>query len=146
MTTRQDIIDFARTLIGIPWVHQGRNEFGLDCGGMIIHVAKTLKLSEFDIGRYSRRPTKAQFVDHMRAGGAIPISISKIQPGDILVVKFQTYPCHCGIIGEKFANGKMNLSFIHSYEAYGGVTEELLEPHWMKRAHSAFKFPGVTDG
>jgi len=35
--TRQDVVDEARTWIGVPWVHGGRARSGVDCAGLL-HV------------------------------------------------------------------------------------------------------------
>ncbi len=44
MATRGEVQTLARTWIGVPWRHQGRNRSGIDCGGLVVKVGQELGL------------------------------------------------------------------------------------------------------
>lgn len=53
---REQIVASARSIIGTPYVHQGRVKgVGVDCVGTILIVAKELNLTQFEISGYGRR-------------------------------------------------------------------------------------------
>lgn len=62
MTVGEKIITEARKWLGVKYSHQGRTrEIGLDCGGLILVVARALELSELEELGYASYPTDGRF-------------------------------------------------------------------------------------
>lgn len=60
--TRRQFIEETRKYIGIKFAHQGRNQaVGIDCGGLILIVAKSLNLSELEYLGYADFPHDGKF-------------------------------------------------------------------------------------
>jgi cell wall-associated NlpC family hydrolase len=60
---REQFVGAARKYIGVPFSHQGRDPFktGLDCGGLILVVARELELTELEELGYAAFPTDGRF-------------------------------------------------------------------------------------
>ncbi len=138
-----EIIKEARSLKGVLWRHQGRHaKLGVDCAGVIVLVAASLKYFVYDKVNYSRRPNGFSFMqafkDNMKQK-----PLAEMQAGDVLTFKEKNYHCHCGIIG-KDEEGRLTL--IHAYALRRKVCEELLEQgDWMEKAVACFEFYGVNE-
>lgn len=140
--TRNSIVEEARTYIDVPFKHQGRLRSGIDCIGLVILVAKHFGIveQEFEDTNYPRRSPHSQaFIDRFKAK-LIQKPNNKMQPGDVVILKADIFPCHCGIIGER--NGE--LTVIHAYAARRKVLEEyFLASEWDKQHVATFEFPGI---
>lgn len=115
MTTRTDIVDEARALLGTPFHHQGRTPgLAIDCAGVPIVVGKKLGLLplEFDVTGYKSTPDgktlKAYCDANMRK-----IDKADAQPGDVILIRWgkDGDPQHLGILGDHPNGG---LSLIHA--------------------------------
>lgn len=144
--SRHHIVAEAEKLIGVRWVHQGRDpERGLDCVGVPVTVALRLGIiAPEDAPRadYGRRPD-GTFLARFRATPLIEILPTQARPGDVLVFVTQTAPCHCGILTEKDGAPAV----IHAYAAARKVVCETLA---SARASvgpwtHAFRFPNLKD-
>ena len=86
MINRQDIIDQARSMIGTPWRHQGRQPGeGLDCIGLIVCVMRNLGVTITDNPTYGRAPIPSQFIEAVRAHVPEKPIVCK-EPGDMLLI------------------------------------------------------------
>lgn len=132
MTTRQQIVDEARSYIGCRWHHQGRSRAGVDCVGLVIRVAHALGLSDFDIADYSRQPDPAM----MRALLALHMEpVGQPQIGDVLLMKFEREPQHVAIVTDQ--------GIIHAYAQTRRVVEHRLDSLWKSRIVGAYQFKGI---
>jgi cell wall-associated NlpC family hydrolase len=132
MTTRQQIIDAARSYRGCAYHHQGRNRAGIDCAGLIVCVGRDVGIELRDMGGYPRTPDgKAlrSFVEEQAS------RVTEYQPGDILLMRFERDPQHLAIVTDR--------GMIHSYLGAGKVTEHGIDATWAKRIVAAYAFPGV---
>lgn len=144
MVTSEQVVEEAKTWIGTPWVHQGRNHRGIDCAGLPILVGKALGLSDYDITNYPRRPDGTfvqHFADHMDS-----VKLRDIRPGDVVIFnegRDRAHPCHCGIVATK--RGVM--SVIHSHARRRQVIHERLEEakSVVGRPGRAFRYRGLED-
>lgn len=106
----QQLLTYASTLLGCPYVYGGTSPDGFDCSGFVQYVYKHFNIS---IGRSS----DDQYMDGIR------VEESDLQPGDILFWSSSSTATttHSGIyIG--------NRQFIHS--ANGGVTITSMDSLW----------------
>lgn len=138
--TVDQLIASARALVGVPWKHQGRTRFGVDCIGLIdlsfrgagIDWAQLMGVA--DKRNYGRgaQPELLQMVrDYCEP-------ISQPVDGCLIVMKFPTerYPRHFGI----YAGGNI----IHADERVGHVIEHGYRGVWERCRHSLWKIPGVS--
>ena len=142
MVTRAQVVAEARGWLGTPFEHQGRvRGAGVDCIGLLIGVAQSLGLTQFDVTGYGRTPSAGMLQDgcrtHMR-----PLALADVQPGDVLLMRFVREPQHVALVGDYVHGG---LSVIHSYQGAGGVVEHRLDDVWRRRVVVAFEVPGVVN-
>jgi NlpC/P60 family putative phage cell wall peptidase len=134
MATRSEVVAAAREWIGVPYMHQGRNRFGVDCVGLLIVVARGLGLTSYDVTGYSRVP-HAEFLrtECDRMMGRIPID--ERQPGDVVLMRFKREPQHLAFVTDR--------GFLHAYGGSGRVVESAMPPEWVRRIVAAYALPGV---
>lgn len=142
--TRDDIVAVARTLIGVPFRHQGSYpETGLDCRGVIEYIAFVLWARPIPPREYQRKPSGIEFLEKMRA------EMTEIDPaeaghGDAVLIHFprDTEARHGGVL----ASGPYETMLIHAWESRGEgeVREEPLRGWKLKNIDYAFRFPFVV--
>ena len=112
----------ARRYIGTRWKHRGRDHNGLDCVGLIIAVGVGCGLSDTSPAvRYPRLPDKS-FLD-LFDKSLDPVSIEDSRVGDIAILTWNQYPCHCGIL----AMDEFTPTLIHAHARHKAVIEERME-------------------
>lgn len=132
----QLLVDAARALVGTPFRHQGRNEFGLDCIGLVI-LAR-LKCGKWDAPRkhddatYRRNPQK-------RLADTIPliaIKIEKPEVGALALIQWpkMAHPNHVGIVTPE--------TIIHAYAEVKQVVETGYREPWDRMTVSLYRLPG----
>jgi len=134
---RRRIFLTARTCVGRPFRHQGRRPgSGLDCVGLIVHVAKALGLSGFDVMDYKRIPGRKAISRYAGAAGFEEQSKAAMMPGDVLILRFGRYIEHSAIVSDR--------GIIHACETYGKVVEHALDEEWRSRIISVYSFPDFS--
>jgi len=97
-----EIINFAKTFLGVPYVYGGASPAGFDCSGFIQYVFK-------EFGFSLARTAGAQSLFGM------DVTLNELQPGDLLYFKGRnvnsTSIGHVGMV-TAVANGKVE--FIHA--------------------------------
>ena len=132
-----EIVAAARELIGTPFVHQGRIPgVALDCAGTAIVVAQKIGFDVADVIGYGRTPDNG-LLERTVAGQPflVPVKVSEIAAGDILVMRFGKEPRHLAICGGD--------TIIHSYEAVRMVCEHRLSDVWRARITAAYRFTRI---
>lgn len=105
---RSDIVQEARKCIDYPFLHQGRNEFGIDCVGVVIRVGEHFNIPYEDLQGYARAPVDPKFLRHLRKYlNPAPINGSKV--GMVGVFRQSIYPCHVGIFASDEKTGVVTL-------------------------------------
>ena len=134
MKSRAEIVEYARSWIGVRYRHQGRTRrHGLDCAGLLARVGNDLGILEFDSHNYHRFPTDNSFYKVFLQGGFVRTEDPKA--GTIAIMKVAGVPCHTGILtGEG--------TVIHSYAPYRKVIETVFDP---ESADAYYEFP-LTNG
>lgn len=140
MHSRADVVAKARSWKETRFRHQGRNEAGIDCCGLIIKVGNDLGLFVYETNDYDRHTSGEDFVHHFHDAGCIPIPLGSARDGDIIITSDFNFPCHCGIVSTK----RRVPHLIHAFMKRRKVVEEPLE-HWLPIATHAFRYPGVAD-
>lgn len=97
--TRQDLIEAARRWRGIKFSHQGRSrKTGLDCGGLILVIARELGLSKLEELGYAAFPNNGRFEkllnENARAGRfegkGYKLTGKEFRAGDLLSFDYGT--------------------------------------------------------
>ena len=132
---RSRIVDEARRWVGVPYLHQGRNRFGVDCVGLILVVAWALGRSEYDVKGYGRTP-HAGFLKAEADRLMEPIAVDARQPGDVLLMRFRREPQHLAFVSDR--------GMIHAYAGAKAVVETSLPREWLDRVVGAYAWPGAV--
>ena len=151
--TRDQIVDEARSWLGVRWRHQGRNRSGVDCGGLVTVVGQALGImpAAADAFGYARLPTLYLLVETLatwmrRKTGA---EFDDRRPGDVVVLlPNDTYkwPSHIGILS-RLPSG--DLGMIHSYNGLKKKgADVVLETHyepWRKNTVAVLAYHGLVE-
>lgn len=145
MTTRTDIITEARTWLGTPFHHQARLQgVGVDCAGLLIGVARNLGLIDpaWDVQGYDRNPDGSTLMAACLQQLDL-IDRTAMQPGDVVMVRFDAHPQHLGIVGDYRHGGQ---SIIHASGEAGSVIETRLMFSTAMEFVAAFAYRGLAAG
>lgn len=142
VTTAQAVIDAARALVGTPTLHQGRNEFGLDCINLVDRATFNAgldipKLCGVEVPPGYGRLADPRLIQYIEEFGT---RLEKPIPAALLVFQFvpRRPPQHLGLYTERG-------TFIHA--TLGGpkkVVEVTYGAKWPQRTHSIWRMPGVV--
>lgn len=130
------LVETARKYLNIPFHHQGRNEFGLDCAGLLIKSLHDINYTEFDTKDYGRIPMADKMLTIMRTYLYEKSILDGIDEGDIVLMRFEHDPQHVGIITILPDNRQ---GIIHSYQTIGKVIEHGFDSMWKNRVTNVFK-------
>lgn len=132
------IVQIARSWVGVPFQHQGRTRFGVDCIGLVLCVRDEAKAWPV-VGKirrdYPRNPSH-RLLEGMQehcepaAGPAM---------GRLVLLRWRLnqQPSHIAILTPD--------NLIHSYQTAGRVVETGFREPWTRLVHSYWKIPGVID-
>ncbi len=140
MISREQIIQTARSYLGIPWTHQGRTRRGVDCIGLVIAVGWDLGLLPLEDypQNYSRQPDGWSLRDTISQHLVPKRSFSEVESGDILLFTMEEFPSHVGI----YVQQGTRKGVIHSYlSAKSVVCEHLLDASWISKVSGTYRFP-----
>jgi cell wall-associated NlpC family hydrolase len=133
--TQNDIVNIARSQIGMPFRHQGRVPGkALDCAGLAAYVAQQIGVEYNEWPGYGRTPHKGLLQSVLDAQPCL-MRVPDRQPGDILLMKWNKEPMHVAICA--------GANIIHAYEAVGQVCEHALDAEWIKRIVQVYRFKGL---
>jgi cell wall-associated NlpC family hydrolase len=131
-----DIIAAARSALGTPFRHQGREVGrGLDCAGLICHVCDTLGIAYSDQTRYARQPSGGLLESALDGHQCIERVQGSPMPGDLLLLRFAGEPQHLAIF--------TGTNMIHAHQPLGKVCEHGFTGPWPRRLVRVYRFVGV---
>jgi cell wall-associated NlpC family hydrolase len=134
---RHQIIDSSRSIIGTPYVHQGRVKgVGVDCIGTVLIVARELNLTNFEISNYGRRSEGVEMYQEFVNQCGRPVD--NPLPGDIVMFAQNDWR-HCGILAYKGED----LTLIHTHRVVKKCVEHNLDDYWRSLMVAAFRFPSI---
>lgn len=144
MSTRADAVRVARSYIGTPFHHMGRRPgVGLDCAGLLVCVARELKLvaPDFDTPAYAPTPDGTSMFKWC-AQYMTPLGGAFMGPGDVVLLITDESPQHLGLLGDYPYGG---LSIIHAAALARPprVIETRLMFSKVQRLVSAYSLPGI---
>ena len=136
-----DVVRLARSWIGVPFRHQGRDRSGIDCWGVPVVILRDLRTlpDGFDERAYPRQPVSGQ-VDERITRFCTPLP--EAVPGCLIALRLQRTITHVAIYTDAD-------TLIHAMERgeRGGVVEHGFRGLWRTRyAQGAWALPGVSYG
>ena len=140
--TRTQIVSKAKSFLGTPWKHQGRNRRSVDCVGLVYAIADELGIlpPKIDIPPYRRVPdgsVESYFQSYMDR-----VPKGSIKAGTVLLHSFMGSPFHASILIDP-ATG----SIIHGTAKHRRVVIDLFKGKKDGMVlHAAYDFRGVQDG
>jgi cell wall-associated NlpC family hydrolase len=134
--TGEEFIAGSRAWLGVPFRHQGRSRFGVDCIGFPIARLREeglLPAGFEDRHAYGRVPD----------GTMLPIvsrwcqAIVRLEVGCLILIRWPRFasPSHAALFTGR--------SMLHAYQRAGGVVENGYRGPWVKHFHSAWRLPGI---
>lgn len=138
-----DIAERARSLIGVPFVHQGRDENGIDCVGLMAHAIRY----DFDkIPPYPPDPVNSELENAMTAAFGPPMflrpTLGDLREGDLCAMQYRGPIRHVGIVLKHPAIPGA-LTLIHTDAMVGRVTEHILDAKWLRRIEKVWRLESV---
>ena len=145
-----DIIAQARTLIGVRFLHQGRDAaHGVDCLGLLLVVAAKLDIRfakkhpfEIDVPNYRTKPD-TDFLQAQLARFLQPISLIDLQPADIVLLEIDGSPQHLALLSDYPVRGELGM--IHAHAVARKVVEHRYDAQWRKATRAAYRMPQLME-
>lgn len=141
MSNADAFVAAARSYLGVPFRHQGRDRHGLDCLGLLVCVARDCGLrkdgallSDWDETDYGHTP------DAWRLWNGLHQLLQPVefrQPGDVVLMRIDGAAQHLGLVGDYSGN---DVSLIHAYAPSRKVVEHRLDADWQNRIVQALRF------
>lgn len=133
-----EIVECARTLIGVEFKHQGRDQRGIDCVGVPIYIANTLSIKSWNTIAYPARPNMVLFEKLIRESGAKKVPFKDKAHGDMLRMLSYRYPVHIGIYE---VDPKGHEYVIHAYQPFKKVLRTRLTKEEWRKVQEVWRFP-----
>lgn len=135
MTSREELIAYAQTLVGTPFRHHGRLPgLALDCAGTIVVIADKFKFDYQDQSGYGRNPSNGLLENALDTQPCLE-RVYDMQAGDVLLMQFGGEPRHVALYtGE---------NVIHAYESVGQVCEHRFSSSWRTKVTAIYRFREV---
>lgn len=118
-------VQAARTFLGVPFRHQGRDHHGIDCAGLILASYALCGVPMRDVAGYGREPWKDGLRQAVEDGFGKPLVDTDRLPGDVLLFRIRREPQHLAMVTDR--------GMTHSYADAGKVVETDLDERWIKR-------------
>jgi len=138
----EHLLSVARRWLGVPFLHQGRSIYGVDCFGLVVCVCKQAGLLPRDFTAdttYPRRPRAGHLIYGIEHEiGATPAP--RREAGVLVTLQWfsHEYPVHVALLGEK--------TMIHSYSQARRTVEHGYGKPWVDMATGFWRLPGVRYG
>jgi len=138
MIDRASVVAAARECLGTPFRHQGRRVgHGLDCAGVVVHVATCLALPVLDMRRYGRNPSGAELESVIDRQACLSrVDLAAWEDADVLLMRFDGDPQHLGIW--------TGSTLVHAYAQAGRCVEHSIDVQWRRRIVRAYQFVEVV--
>lgn len=120
-SNRDEIIDYAKSFLGVPYVYAGTTPKGFDCSGFTSYV-----LENYGI----KTPRRASDQE----SEAIKLKLKNVQKGDLIFFNNGGGVSHVGIVS---ANKNGEIEMVHASSSKGIIiTDVTSSKYWSKRIHS----------
>lgn len=132
-----DLIEEARSYLGVPWKHQGRTRKGVDCVGFIVLSVRKFGIKVKDSIGYSRNPEGVGLQKLLEKQDCLYEVKDSIIPGDILLFRIRRLPQHVALA---VPSTTADIGMIH---AYSGGTKKVIEhdlaDYWKNKIVAVYR-------
>jgi len=133
-------VERAREMLGVPFLHLGRDRNGIDCVGLVAHA------HDYDaalIPAYPRDPLNGQLelnLTKILGTPALiaPFDAAELQAGDVVAIAYKGPIRHVAIVGNHPTIAGV-LSLIHTDSGVGQVVEHILDFKWIRRIKKVWR-------
>lgn len=119
MFTRKDIIESARSYVGVKFRMHGRDRTGLDCVGLLFCIGKDVGIEAINDTDYGGTPVPNKFGEMLERYTHL-VSPSPPRSGQVLKLRQLMWPMHIGIL----AVDKNRMTVINANMKKKKVTED----------------------
>jgi hypothetical protein len=148
MISRENIVAAARELIGVPYLHQGRDtRTGIDCVGLLVLIGQKIGYEEIhDLADYRRVPSSSTLLEFLNKN-LEEVPLNEIQAGDFLLLTLGGRKArHTAVISSlqiDLAKGKEPM-LIHALND-GNITRVIEQPikRWQHLFVKGFQAKGL---
>ncbi len=129
---KDQVIARMREVMGVPFLHQGRDRSGIDCVGALAYAFDY----KGDIPAYSRDPVNGELERELERIFGEPIYTKPpldfaYQVGDVLSIQFVGPTRHVALVADYVI--KPHLSMTHTSASVGKVVEHISDQKWRRR-------------
>lgn len=141
---RERLVAEARKLLKRPFVHQGRNEFGVDCVGVAVLPMRAVGIDPPDLTAYDRYsagkalPTQLALI-------AVRIDLDDAEGGDVLTFPHESIRSRAEKREEHFAWLVSRWRMLHAWDQTRGVVEHELDERWRRRVTGVWRLRAVAE-
>ena len=133
----QLVVNAAKSLIGTPFQHAGRNQYGLDCLGLLVLATRMCGMDVYDNKDYSMAVDSVFMRTELSRVCRALKPDEPVQIGDVHLFRITRQPTHVGLVSEVV--GGVALKLLHSYQSIGRVVEHHYDQSWKDRLACAFR-------
>lgn len=134
--TQDELLTYARTLIGTKFRHHGRIPgLALDCAGVVVSIAKEFQLNYEDKTGYGPNPSNGLLEEALDTQPCL-MRVNDMQPGDVLLMHFGGEPRHLAIYAGE--------TIIHGYSDVGQVCEHRFSSLWRAKVTAIYRFKDIV--
>lgn len=131
------LVTEARRWIGVPFQHQGRTQYGVDCAGFVVALMRSVGAlpADFeDVHNYARRPNGELLTLVARHCTRAHLEA----PGSLVLIRWprDSQPSHAALL--------TGPTIIHCYQRQRAVIENSYRGPWRRDTHSLWRLPGVV--
>lgn len=130
----------ARELLGVPFLHLGRDSHGIDCVGLLAYAHQQPATA---LPAYPRDPYSGQLEAGLQAAcgepvALAPVPLAALQVGDVVAMAYGLPIRHVGLVATHPTLPGV-LSLIHTDSTLGEVTEHILDAKWLRRIRKVYR-------
>jgi len=125
-----------QAMIGVPFVEKGRDRSGWDCWGCVrwgMQQGFGIEVPSYAEDYVSSREgEEVSALIGRESLGWLEVPLAEAQPGDVVILRMQGRPWHCGLVLEP-------PYFLHADRCAGTVRERWDASLWAKRIAAVYR-------
>ena len=134
-------MDWVTRMIGVPFKEKGRDLAGFDCWGAVAYGLRQgfgiVVPSYTEAYTTSQEGAEIAALIGREASGWLAVPLADAQPGDVLILRIQGQPWHCGLVLEPPL-------FVHTDRTLWTVRDRWDSPVWSRRIIGLYRHPEMA--